>query len=142
MDALLDGRIRTSLGRVRAINTLNCRGRAVKGAATAFLRVLGDRSVRVVDCALHGLVFLQDKANLPALKAEAPRRGQGGKGYAEIMKAIEALEREDPFLYSPSFEDSRGIWELDPARFPGGRRRSEHNTSTSWSDLRPGGRST
>lgn len=121
VDRLLDGTIHTRDGKVRATNMLSWRGKKYRRSAEAFLALLKDRSFDVVSNALWGLTFLQDEGNLPAIGEEADRRAAaGGQTYERFHKAIEAIEKHNPFIYSPYFMDAQGVWELDPVRFPGG----------------------
>ena len=121
VERVLDGTIHTRLGKVRATNMLNWQGKRFKRSKDACLLLLQDRSYDVLSNALFGLVFLQDQVNLPAIVAEAQRRRPaGGKAYERLLQAIEAIEKGNPFIYSPHFCDAQGIWQLDQARFPGG----------------------
>ena len=120
VDRILDGTIHTKLGKIRATNLLCDSGKQFKRSEKAWLALLADKNPDVVGNALFGLVFLQDKANLPAIAAEANRRGSNDRAYKALVAAMDAIEKGNPFMYSRYFKDAQGVWELDPVRFPDG----------------------
>ena len=66
--ALLQNRLRTAVGRIRATNVLNWFGRAEPSATDACIHCLDDRSVDVLDNALFGIVFMRRRDLIPELK--------------------------------------------------------------------------
>jgi HEAT repeat protein len=112
VDALLQGRFRTKLGRVRASSMLNGFGKGAPRAHEAYLHLLHDRSAGVRDNALFGLVFLQDKAHLPAIEAARDALPPGSEQRPEFDCGIKALREGNLFILSPHFADSQNAWGL------------------------------
>ena len=112
VDALLQGRLRTKLGRMRASATLNQYGKDAPRAHEAYLHLLHDRSADVIDNALFGLVFLEDKANLPAIEAARDALSANSAQRPRFNCAIKALRDGNPFLFSSGFADSQNAWGL------------------------------
>jgi len=113
IDALLNDRIRTALGRVRATNVLNWHGRAVPAATTAQIHCLDDRSDSVIRNALFGIVFLRRRDLIPKLKERLAVAERGSRRQLDFREAIKALEANDPLLFSPGFDDAGNVWRLD-----------------------------
>jgi hypothetical protein len=114
IDALMSDRLRTADGRVRATNTLHRFGRSVPESADAHVRLLGDRSDRVVRNALFGIVFMCRRDLLPKLKGDIASAPAGTTRHNDLRDAIVALEANDPFIFSPGFEDQYNVWRLRP----------------------------
>jgi hypothetical protein len=113
LDALECKKLSRKNGRIRAVNMLCRRGASFPKSKKGFLSVLNDRSDDVVDCALHGLVFWQDRSLLPMLRGihkSSSERNQ--RREALFSKAISAIENEDPFEYSPHYskEQAKSLW--------------------------------
>jgi len=117
IDAALDGRMTHRDSKVRAINFLTCLGKRCPEAAKAYLHLLNDRGKDVAGCALFGLVFLRDKKHLPKLQERLADLKSDSTLKPIIEKAIVALKRRSPLLYSPYFHDSSNVWELPRWRF-------------------------
>lgn len=113
IDAVLGGQIKTARGRVRATNILTCVGKAVPRAEQMYLSLLGDRSVNVVSNALFGLVFWQNKENIPKIEQARARRPDGSNMTQYYDSAINALLKNDPRLFSPYFCDEDNVWQLN-----------------------------
>ena len=112
VDALLAGRFKTRLGRMRASATVLCGGKRVRQAHEAYLHLLHDRSADVVDNALFGLVFLNEKAHLPALEAARDALPDDSKMKARFDSGIQALQAGNPFIFSSGFNDATNAWGL------------------------------
>jgi hypothetical protein len=112
VDALLAGRFRTRLGRMRASHVEICGGRRVRRAHEAYLHILHDRSASVVDNGLFGLVFLNDKAHLPAVEAACDALPPDSKWKTRFDCAIKALRVGNPFVFSPGYNDAANAWGL------------------------------
>ncbi len=112
IDALVSQRIRTALGRVRAVNMLCRFGRRCPEALAAYVHCLDDRSDRVLDCALFGVVFMRASEEVPALRDRLALARPGSQRAVRIAQAISALESNSPFDYAPGFADPNGMWEL------------------------------
>lgn len=117
IDRLFDGNVRTKFGRLRVSFLVKQRGRACPRGADVFLHLLQDRTDDVVSNALFGLVFLQDKRHLGEIRRTMEGKEKGTRVYEWFSRAIEALEKEDPFIYSPYYRDAADVWKLDKKRF-------------------------
>lgn len=116
LDALLHDRIHTVLGKVRATNILNAFGRAVPEAINGYVHVLGDRSNDVVSNALFGIVFMRRDDLLPKLREHLRGASIGSPRQKLFNEAIEALEANDPSIFSPGFADNGNVWRLNEPR--------------------------
>ncbi|HEX3656831.1 MAG TPA: hypothetical protein VHY91_16170 [Pirellulales bacterium] len=112
VDALLDGRFKTRLGRMRASQVVICGGKRVRRAHEAYLHLLHDRSTDVVDNAIFGLVFLNDKAHLPAVEAARDALPDDSKMKVRFASAIKALQAGNPFFFSSGYNDAANAWGL------------------------------
>lgn len=112
VDALLEGRFKTRLGRMRASATVLCGGKRVRRAHEAYLHLLHDRSTDVVDNALFGLVFLNDKTHLPSVEAARDALPGDSKMKIRFDGAIKALKAGNPFIFSSRFNDAANAWGL------------------------------
>jgi hypothetical protein len=117
IDRLLASAIRTKLGRMRATTVLRRFGKSASRAVEAYRHLLDDRCIDVVSGALFGLVFWQDSNNLPMIETAKAKTEPGSPRRALFNKAITALRKEDPFLYSSGFCDGADVWKLDKTRF-------------------------
>jgi hypothetical protein len=109
---LIDDRIRTRLGRLRAINTLTMRGASCPEALPAYVHCLDDRSNDVLSGSLFGIVFMRRHDLLPQLRARLEATDLA-KGRRELLeKAVKALELDDPFFYSPNYAGGE-MWGLE-----------------------------
>jgi hypothetical protein len=102
-DALCDRRIRTALGRMRAIYILQLPARKYPRSFDACIRLLRDRSSIVFGQALWGLCLWSDSRSLPELKRVRDRDPE------KVALAIRAIEAGDYRIYSPYFDD-QGAW--------------------------------
>jgi hypothetical protein len=114
IDGILNRKIKTANGRLRAMSMLSCLGKSVPMAELVYLDLLEDKSARVVDNALFGLVFWQNKENIPKIEAAMAKAKPRSKKMVFFEQAIEALRKDDPFLFSPHFADPNNVWELGP----------------------------
>jgi len=112
VDALLAGRFKTRLGRMRASHVVLRGGKRVRRAHEAYLHLLHDRSAEVVDNALFGLVFLNDKAHLSALEAARDALPDDSKMKARFVGGIQALQAGNPFILSSGYDDATNAWGL------------------------------
>ncbi len=117
IDALLKGLILTAPGRVRATNILQMKGVKIPIALDAFRHLINDRSDGVVSNALFGIVFHRDRASIPLIAAAARHSKPESRRQKRYLEAINALEKDDPFLYSPGFHDAGDVWGLDKSLF-------------------------
>ena len=101
----------TKLGRIRALNMLHSFGKKCSLSRAAYLSALCDKSADVVDCALFGLAFMQDVTVLPEMK-QAVLKANSKAAADRIGLAIDAIEKNDPHIYSPYFHDKNNLWEL------------------------------
>ena len=74
-------------------------------AIPAYLKYICDSHRDVVDCALFGLVLWNDPQYLPAIRAINNQLANDLRD-----KAIAALERRDPRLFTKYFHDAAGVW--------------------------------
>lgn len=112
IDAILKSRIKTKLGQVRAANILSCLGRDVPRAADAYLFMLRHKSLDVISGGLFGLAFLQDKTYIGPIISARDKVERPDDVRACFDRAIEALSKGDPFIYSPHFWDRANVWKL------------------------------
>ncbi len=103
-DALCDRRLRTKLGRIRALNTLLLPAREYPKSYDACLLLLHDRSREVACQALWGLCLWSDPACPPQLDRieHAPDRDL-------VALAIRAIHADNYRIYLPYFDDC-GRW--------------------------------
>lgn len=71
-----------------------------------------DRSADVVDKALFGLVFLNDKTHLPAIEATRNTLPADSPKRRQFDCAITALREGNPFIFSSGFNDMWNAWGL------------------------------
>jgi len=114
---ILEGKFHTTIGKKRALYVLHRFGKRFNRAPAAYAHLLGDRSKSVVDSSLFGLAFLQDKSAIPIVRAAMQRHDRSKPLYLLFDKAVDALEQEDPFIYSPGFHDAGDAWLLDKVKF-------------------------
>lgn len=117
VDAILSGKLRTKLGKIRGTYILHSFGRGCSRSVEAYLALLHDRSVEVVSDALFGLVFLQDERNTTHIQRARAEVQPGGAVLEYFDRAVEALRKQDPFIFSPYFRDVGDVWGLDRERF-------------------------
>ena len=103
-DALCGRRIRTALGRLRALHALLLPARNYPKSFDACIQLLHDRSSVVFDEALWGLCLWCEPRCLPDLQRIADESNRG-----RIALAIQAIQAGDYRIYSPYFDD-RGDW--------------------------------
>lgn len=121
IDAILQGQIRTSVGRTRAKNTLAGWGASLPEAIPAYMKLLDDRSDEVVGGALHALLFFRYQPALKVIEAQLASVKPGTRRYEYLDKARRAFQAGDPFIYSPGYarEPARKLWRLDEPPIPG-----------------------
>jgi len=105
LDALVIGKLKTRNGKVRGLNLLKLRGRKLAGAINAYLLLIRDKHPDVVGCALFGIVFWNDRRNIKAVQSI-----NNSRAHHLVGKAIAALRKGDPTIYSPYFFDEVGVW--------------------------------
>jgi hypothetical protein len=116
-DALSEGKIKTVIGKIRALSILHCFGTRRPQSKDVFLKFLEDKNKNVVADALFGIVFFHDKAVLPMLYDQMKRLGPESPKFRLLARAAEALEKDNPFLYAPGFRDAGDVWCLDKSKF-------------------------
>jgi hypothetical protein len=116
-DAIVEGRFHTTIGKKRALYVLQRFGKSFHRASEAYALLLGDSNKAVLDGALFGLAFLQDKRAIPLVRAAMKQHDRAKPIYLLFEKAVDALEKEDPFIYSPGFHDAGDVWLLDKEKF-------------------------
>jgi hypothetical protein len=117
INAIFTSRMTHRDAKVIATNTLVFRGRECPEAVEAYLFMLDDKNEEVADNALFGIVFFQDKKYVVHLKRKRDARSKDSWLRGRLDKAIQALENQDPFIYSPNFQDGGDVWKLDKERF-------------------------
>ena len=68
INAGLEGKITTRLGKIRTINALFSAGRKYPKAKIVYLRLLADKSDEIASCALFNLVFWGDRSIISIVK--------------------------------------------------------------------------
>lgn len=115
-EMLLAERLRTQLGRIRGLAILRQRGKGVRGVLLVYLRLIHDRSRHVVEWALFGLAFLQDKSCIPEIEAARDAGRAGSQATDAFDLAIRALREEDPYIYLPDWHDRGNVWGFDESK--------------------------
>lgn len=110
ISSILEGRITTKLGKIRADNMLFRTGRHYPDALKAYLWFLADPNDEIAYNALLALVFWGDKKVIPVIK-ERMKRVKSPEDKKDFIRACEALEKSDPQSFNPHFTDVDGIWE-------------------------------
>jgi hypothetical protein len=105
----LANRLATKLGKIRATNILFGSGRKYPEALKAYFALLKDRNDEVADNALLGLVYWGNREAIPAIK-ERQKTVKTAEAARRFDVACEALEKNDPKIFSPHFVDDAGIW--------------------------------
>jgi hypothetical protein len=118
--ALLQRSLRSRTAKIRAFGILRQFGKKATGAIEVYLAYLTDRSLDVVADALFGLVFWQDAQVTSAIRHAMVSSAHDKERRRLFSKATEALESQNPFVFSPNYRDASNVWELDKARFPSG----------------------
>ena len=113
LDALLHDRFHTAPGKARATYILMAFGRAIPEAINGYVHVLGDRSNGVVSNALFGIVFMRRNDLLPNLREHLAKAPTGSPRHKLFGEAIDALEANDPSIFSPGFADTGNVWRLN-----------------------------
>jgi hypothetical protein len=106
---ILDKKIRTKVGKIRAKNVLFSVGRRYPEALEAYLTFLNDANDGVAHNALLALVFWGDKDVIPKIK-ERRKSLKSPEDAKEFERACVALENSDPESFDPYFFDYQGIW--------------------------------
>lgn len=117
IDAFFSGKIKTKAGKQRVFFFVRVLGRSCRRAREICLALLQDRNQDVVDDALFGLVFLQNRQVIEAIREAMASKSEGTEMHQRCLMAIEALEQRDPFIFSPHFHDAGNVWGLDKQRF-------------------------
>lgn len=117
IDAIVRKKICTPVGKIRALSILHNFGKQSPKSVDAFLFLVRDTNKGVIDSALFGLAFFQDKSLIPLLRAAAERFETGSPILEMFDRAVSALEEDDPFIYSPGFHDAGDVWCLDKDKF-------------------------
>ena len=102
VEALLNDRLHTRLGKMRGINTLTPLGMHCPEAIPAYEHMISDRAYDVVDCALFGIVFLGNTDSIPLIENRI-RVVKNPKTVATLKLALRALTKDDPYLFSPGY---------------------------------------
>jgi hypothetical protein len=115
--AIMDDKLKTRNGNVRALSFLLRRGRKMPEAIDAYLHLVHDSHRDVVAWALFGLVFLGNKRFIRNIQEALARPGIPERLRKRLELAVKALEEQDPFIFSPNFHDAGDVWKLDKQRF-------------------------
>jgi hypothetical protein len=116
IDGILDSRIHTANGKLRATSTLLAGGIHIPRAQEAYLALLSEMSAGVVDNALLGLVFSQKKSHIPKIEAALKKAKPGSQIQKSLERAIEALKKESPSFFAPYYGFAKGLWPPDKSR--------------------------
>ena len=116
-EAVLSGRITTKLGKIRSTNILCELGKTWGPAKEVYLHLIWDKNAEVAGNAMFPLVFWQDKSVIPAIREAIEGAPPGSRIRGRFLTAIEALEKQDPFIYDDGFRDVGDVWKLDHKRF-------------------------
>jgi hypothetical protein len=111
VDAILSGKFRRRNGKIRAMWVLNLQGKSCPRALDAYLTLVRDKNAEVVDQALFGVVFMQAEV-MEQLKEAMSQVPKDSERHELYTRAIDAIQKKDPFMYSPGFSDHANIWGL------------------------------
>jgi hypothetical protein len=109
ISAIMEDKIRTKLGKIRASNILFGLGRKNPEALDAHLKLLRDKNVEVADNALLALVAWGDCRVIPAIK-ERQATVKSVEDAKEFQLACEAIEKSNLAIFSPHFSFSKDAW--------------------------------
>jgi len=122
-DAVIDGvlskRISTKSGKTRALAILNISGKKSPRAVEAYSALILDKHKDVIDWALFGLVFFQDRRSIQPIQEAMKNVVEGSDIHQRYQLALEALEKTNPFVFAPFYHDAGNVWQLDKERFKG-----------------------
>jgi hypothetical protein len=107
-EALHGGRVRTALGRLRALHALLLPARNYRKSFDACIHLLDDRSSKVFSEALWGLCVWSDPICLPELERVSNRDPE------QVALATRAIKAGDYRIFSPYYDD-RGAWAKSPS---------------------------
>ena len=79
--------------------------------------MLDDTNEEVADNALFGVVFFQDKKYAAHLLQKRDTLSKDSWLRGQLDKAIQALKKRNPFVYSPNVLFLKNVWKLDKKRF-------------------------
>jgi hypothetical protein len=117
VNAVLAGRMTHRDAKVVAMNHLKALGRDCPKAVEAYLYMLDDTNEEVADNALFGVVFFQDKKYAAHLLQKRDTLSKDSWLRGQLDKAIQALKKRNPFVYSPNVLFLKNVWKLDKKRF-------------------------
>jgi hypothetical protein len=103
--ALLEEKSKRKIGKIRLLNILLRYGKTYPEAIDAYLKFVSDINPEVVNTALFGIVFWQNRKYLNILKCLDDIKSKD-----RINLAIKAIENGDPKIYSPYLKDKNGVW--------------------------------
>lgn len=110
ISSVLENRITTKLGKIRAKSILFRTGRQYPKALEVYLSLLNDSNDEIAYDSLLGLVFWGDKRALPLIKERA-KCLKSREDAKEFERACDALERSDPASFKLHFNDVASIWQ-------------------------------
>lgn len=117
IDAIIHDRLTRKDSKVRGTNFLTFRGSSYPDAIQAYFHLLDDKNEEVTGNALFGIVFAQNKQYLPRLREKHASLEPGTWLLQRVTAAIEGIEEENPFIYSPYYADEPAakVWGLADA---------------------------
>lgn len=110
--ALISGALSRKRGKIRGLFVLQCLGARDSQSLQAYRTLLADKNDDVVDSALFGLVFARDHSALPELIALSKSVDITATRRVILDRAIRALKRDTPSIFSPGYWDAENVWGL------------------------------
>ena len=110
IEALLSDKLTKKVSKIRAINFLLRFGNLPTEALNAYKYALKDKNEDVALTALFGIVFFQEIETLSHIEEWKAKYKPGDKCYEKAIKAIEALKRGNPYIFSPYYRDRKHVW--------------------------------
>jgi len=113
-EGLRSGQLSRKVAKIRALNHLLRFGLSASDAVEVYVDLLRDKSEDVAGTALFGIVFFQDEGTIQNVSEWREMLDRDSELYCEATRALEALWKKDPLIFSPYFRDRLGVWNLHP----------------------------
>jgi len=109
ISAIMENKIETKLGKIRAKNILFGFGRKNPEALNAYLKLLQDQNDEIAYNSLLALVVWGDRRVIPAIK-ERQATVKSVEDAKKFQLACEAIEKSNLAIFSPHVSFSRDAW--------------------------------
>ena len=109
-DAVLNKKITNKPGKMRALWMFDRQGLAFPRSKDVYWQLLHDRIEEIVYDAMSGLVAFQDPDAIDWIMDSLSRREEGSKIYMAGLRAVDALEKQDPSIFSSRLVPLQPQW--------------------------------